>query len=221
MPSVWAAEPRHSGFPCWPSASAAVMRSLRFPIRLSPLPRPSASAVRNRSSLMSMKNLHIWIRPEIEKAITSKTKAIIPVHLVWPDGGHGCDNGHCPKIRVVCRRGCLSGSWRRINGQKAGTIGDHRMFQLLSGKKSGRLRRCGAVVTNDEDIAQTMRCLRDHGQSEKYHHKAIGWNARMDGIQGAVLSIKLNISTNGMKPGGAMPPITAGNCCATGISSFP
>ncbi len=65
------------------------------------------------------------------------------------------------------------------------------MFQFLPGKNLGAYGEAGAVVTNNKEIEEKIRILRDHGQPKKYHHDVIGFNARMDDIQGAVLSVKL------------------------------
>lgn len=128
---------------------------------------------------------------EIEKAITPRTKAIIPVHLY----GHMADMDRIIDIAGkyglhVIEDACQAHG-AELNGQKAGTFGIAGCFSFYPGKNLGAYGDAGAVVTNHEALAQTMRHLRDHGQTEKYHHEAVGWNARMDGIQGAVLSVKL------------------------------
>jgi dTDP-4-amino-4,6-dideoxygalactose transaminase len=76
-------------------------------------------------------------------------------------------------------------------GQMAGSIGDAGCFSFYPGKNLGAYGEAGAVVTNNGDLAQKLRILRDHGQPQKYVHAMIGWNGRMDGIQAAVLSVKL------------------------------
>jgi dTDP-4-amino-4,6-dideoxygalactose transaminase len=76
-------------------------------------------------------------------------------------------------------------------GKKAGSLGDAGCFSFYPGKNLGAYGEAGAVVTQNSEMAGKIRMLRDHGQSSKYHHDLIGWNNRMDGIQGAILSAKL------------------------------
>jgi len=76
-------------------------------------------------------------------------------------------------------------------GKRAGSIGDAACFSFYPGKNLGACGEAGAVVTNNEELVNMIKILRDHGQTKKYYHDFIGWNGRMDGFQGAVLSIKL------------------------------
>jgi dTDP-4-amino-4,6-dideoxygalactose transaminase len=71
-------------------------------------------------------------------------------------------------------------------------MGDAACFSFYPGKNLGAYGEAGAVITNSTELAEKIRNLRNHGQSQKYHHVMVGCNARMDGIQGAVLSVKLN-----------------------------
>jgi dTDP-4-amino-4,6-dideoxygalactose transaminase len=127
----------------------------------------------------------------LEKAITPRTKAIIPVHLF----GQTADmdpileiaaGNRIPVIEDACQaHGAL---YKR---KKAGTMGVAGCFSFYPGKNLGALGEAGAVVTNNPELEGKIKVLRDHGQARKYFHSAVGWNARMDGIQGAVLSVKL------------------------------
>ena len=132
------------------------------------------------------------MNPELlEKAITPRTKAIIPVHLF----GQVADMG---PIMAIARKHGLSviedacqAHGAAYNGQAAGSIGDTGCFSFYPGKNLGALGEAGAVVTNNAELKQKIQMLRDHGQSRKYYHAVVGWNARMDGFQGAALQIKL------------------------------
>lgn len=127
----------------------------------------------------------------IEAAITAKTKAIIPVHLF----GQMADMDAIMKI--ARRHGLLvvedasQAHGAEFKGQPAGSFGDAGCFSFYPGKNLGAYGEAGAVVTHNAELAQRIRLLRDHGQPHKYIHSVIGWNCRMDGIQGAVLSVKL------------------------------
>ncbi|MBU1053464.1 MAG: DegT/DnrJ/EryC1/StrS family aminotransferase [Proteobacteria bacterium] len=127
----------------------------------------------------------------IEAAITSKTKAIIPVHLF----GQMADMDPITKIAkkhnlFVIEDACQAHG-AEYKGKRAGSIGDAGCFSFYPGKNLGAYGEAGAVVTNNIELAEKMRIFRDHGQSKKYFHKMIGWNGRMDGIQGAILEVKL------------------------------
>src|SRR5204863_2324482 len=76
-------------------------------------------------------------------------------------------------------------------GKRAGSMGDVGCFSFYPGKNLGAFGEAGGVVTSNPDLHEKIKVLRDHGQAKKYHHTMVGWNCRMDGIQAAVLSIKL------------------------------
>lgn len=127
----------------------------------------------------------------VEAAITSRTKAIIPVHLF----GQTVDMDPIMEIAkrhnlFVVEDACQAHG-AEYKGKKAGSIGHAGCFSFYPGKNLGAYGEAGAVVTNDDALAGKIRVLRDHGQPQKYYHDAIGWNARMDGFQGAVLDVKL------------------------------
>jgi len=127
----------------------------------------------------------------LENAITPRTKAILPVHLF----------GQCadmdPILEIAARHrlpvieDACQAHGATYKGKKAGTIGLAGCFSFYPGKNLGALGEAGAALTNNAELAAKIRCLRDHGQARKYFHSHIGWNGRMDGIQAAVLSVKL------------------------------
>jgi dTDP-4-amino-4,6-dideoxygalactose transaminase len=127
----------------------------------------------------------------LEQAITPKTKAVIPVHLYgqMADMYPILDLASTYKLYVV--EDACQAHGAEYHGKRAGTLGDAGCFSFYPGKNLGAYGDAGAVVTNQEALAAAIRSLRDHGQTVKYLHKVIGWNARMDGIQAAVLDVKL------------------------------
>jgi dTDP-4-amino-4,6-dideoxygalactose transaminase len=127
----------------------------------------------------------------LEKAVTAKTKAIIPVHLFGQPAHLDpiLDFARARGLRVIEDAAQAHGAEYR--GRRAGSLGDAGCFSFYPGKNLGAFGEAGAVVTNDGELAGKIRILRDHGQVRKYHHTMVGWNCRMDGIQGAVLRVKL------------------------------
>lgn len=127
----------------------------------------------------------------IEKAITPRTKAIIPVHLY----GQMADMDPIMEIARQHKLFVIEDSCQahgaKYKGRTAGSIGDVGCFSFYPGKNLGACGEAGACVTNNLDLKNKMAMFRDHGQAKKYYHSVIGWNGRMDGIQGAILSIKL------------------------------
>jgi len=127
----------------------------------------------------------------LEAAITPKTKAIIPVHLF----GQTADMDPIMKIakahKLFVIEDACQAHGAEYKGKKAGSIGDAGCFSFYPGKNLGAYGEAGAVVTNNDELDKTIRMLRDHGQAKKYYHSLVGWNMRMDGIQGAILSVKL------------------------------
>lgn len=127
----------------------------------------------------------------IEQAITPNTRAIVPVHLY----GQMADMD--PIMEIAKRYGLIvvedaaQAHGAEYKGRRAGSIGHAGCFSFYPGKNLGAYGEAGAVVTHDASLAEAMRVLRDHGQARKYYHSVIGWNARMCGIQGAVLTVKM------------------------------
>jgi len=124
-------------------------------------------------------------------ALTPRTKAIIPVHLFGQtaDMDPILDFAKAHGLAVV--EDACQAHGAQYKGRIAGSMGATGCFSFYPGKNLGAMGEAGGIVTNDTALFDKMRTLRDHGQAKKYHHSMIGWNARMDGIQGAILSIKL------------------------------
>jgi len=127
----------------------------------------------------------------LEAAVSPKTRAIMPVHLY----GRMAD---MPRIMEIAARHDLmviedaaQAHGASIEGRRAGTFGIAAGFSFYPGKNLGAYGEGGAVVTSNGELADRIRVLRDHGSSRKYFHELIGYNARMDGLQGAVLGVKL------------------------------
>lgn len=132
------------------------------------------------------------IDPEqIEAAITSRTKVILPVHLY----GRPADLDALMEIArhhgLTLIEDACQAHGAVYKGRRAGSIGRAAAFSFYPGKNLGAYGEGGALTTNDEALAQFARAMRDHGQSKRYFHDRVGYNYRMDGFQGAILRIKL------------------------------
>jgi dTDP-4-amino-4,6-dideoxygalactose transaminase len=127
----------------------------------------------------------------MERVVTPRTKAILPVHLFgqMADMTAILEFARVRGIAVVEDAAQAHGA--RYDGHRAGSLGTAGCFSFYPCKNLGAFGEAGAVVTRDAALAERIRVLRDHGQIRKYHHVALGWNCRMDGIQAAVLQVKL------------------------------
>jgi dTDP-4-amino-4,6-dideoxygalactose transaminase len=128
---------------------------------------------------------------QIEAAITARTKFIVPVHLYgqMADMDPILEIAHKHDLIVIEDGAQAHGA--TYKGRRAGSIGDAAGFSFYPGKNLGAYGDAGGITTKHAHIADRIRMLRDHGMRQKYHHEVIGTNERMDGIQGAVLSVKL------------------------------
>jgi len=132
------------------------------------------------------------INPElIEAAITPKTKAIVPVHIFGQMADMDSIMAIAKEHGLFVVEDACQAHGAEYKQRTAGSIGDAGCFSFYPGKNLGAFGEAGAVTTNNPEVAQMVRLLRDHGQHKKYDHSVIGWNGRMDGIQAAVLSVKL------------------------------
>jgi dTDP-4-amino-4,6-dideoxygalactose transaminase len=127
----------------------------------------------------------------IEKAITPRTKAILPVHLY----GHPFD---VDAISKICREHKLplvedaaQAVGAKYKNKRVGALGDISCFSFYPGKNLGACGEGGALVTNNPAFAARAKSLREHGSTQRYHHDEVGYNYRLEGFQGAVLGVKL------------------------------
>ena len=129
---------------------------------------------------------------DIDRKVTARTRAIIPVHL------YGLPAEMDEIMQVANQHGlkvmedCAQAHGATYKGKKAGTFGDAASFSFYPGKNLGAYGDGGAMITNDNGIAETMRMICNHGQQGKHNHLMEGRNSRLDGIQAAVLKVKLN-----------------------------
>ncbi|MEY2428110.1 MAG: hypothetical protein QOJ40_995 [Verrucomicrobiota bacterium] len=127
----------------------------------------------------------------VERAITPRTRAIMPVHLY----GHPADLDPlleiCRKHKLPLVEDACQAHAAKYRGKTVGTFGAISGFSFYPGKNLGAYGEGGALITENEAFAVRARALREHGSTERYYHEEIGFNYRMEGIQGAVLGVKL------------------------------
>jgi dTDP-4-amino-4,6-dideoxygalactose transaminase len=152
----------------------------------------AVSYVQARPVFADIDPITFTLDPEqVERAITPRTRALLPVHLY----GQAADLE--PLRRLADKHGlaliedAAQAHGAIYQGRRVGTIGQAGCFSFYPGKNLGAFGEAGCVVTDDARIAQRIRCLRDHAQEGRHHHVAIGYNTRMEGIQAAVLDAKL------------------------------
>lgn len=136
-------------------------------------------------------NMSVTALEQLLNKTSHRIRAIIPVHLYGQAAPMReiCDLGKkfsLPVIEDACQAHAA-----KLGDTFVGNFGIAGCFSFYPGKNIGAFGEGGAVVTNDDALALTLRRLRDHGQNEKYRHAFVGHNYRMDGIQGAVLGVKL------------------------------
>jgi dTDP-4-amino-4,6-dideoxygalactose transaminase len=128
---------------------------------------------------------------EIESKITSRTKAIVAVHL------YGQPADVDPLLEIARKHSlylvedCAQAHLAEYKGKKVGSLSEASSFSFYPGKNLGAYGEAGAAVTNDSEVAAKFKMIRDHGADRKYYHETYGHNYRMEAIQAAVLRIKL------------------------------
>jgi dTDP-4-amino-4,6-dideoxygalactose transaminase len=128
---------------------------------------------------------------KIEAAITPKTKAILPVHLYGQCAAMDAILAIAKKHKLVVIEDACQAHGAEYKGRRAGSMGDMGAFSFYPGKNLGAYGEGGLVSTSNDEYNRTIRMLRDWGAEKKYQHVLKGYNYRMEGIQGAVLGIKL------------------------------
>ena len=129
--------------------------------------------------------------PSLKSKITSNTKAIVVVHLY----GHPCNMDEiltlAKKHNLKVIEDCAQSHGAEYKGKRVGAIGDAGTFSFYPGKNLGAYGDGGAIVTNNEELAKKCKMIANHGRIEKYNHEFEGRNSRLDGLQAAILSVKL------------------------------
>ena len=128
---------------------------------------------------------------KIEEKITKKTKAIIPVHLYGQPAKIEEIKEICEKYKLFLVEDCAQAHFAEYDGQKVGTFGMAGTFSFYPGKNLGAYGDAGAIITNNDDFAIKARMFASHGALQKHQHEMEGINSRMDGIQAAILNVKL------------------------------
>ena len=127
----------------------------------------------------------------IERAITKKTKAVLPVHLYGQPFDVDGIREVCKKHNLPLMEDACQAHGAKYKGKTVGGLGEVSCFSFYPGKNLGAFGEGGALVTNNAEFAKRARSLREHGSTVRYYHDEVGFNYRMEGIQGAVLGIKL------------------------------
>lgn len=128
---------------------------------------------------------------KIEEKITPRTKAIIPIHLYGQPAAMDAINEIASHHKLAVLEDAAQAHGASFKGKTAGTLGRLASFSFYPGKNLGAYGDAGAVVTNDEVLANKVRMLANHGRLKKYEHEIEGYNSRLDTLQAAILSVKL------------------------------
>ncbi len=127
----------------------------------------------------------------LDKALTKKTKAIIPIHLFGQSADMKPIMDFAQANNLVVIEDAAQAIGTEYMGQRAGSMGDYGCFSFFPSKNLGAFGDGGLVTTNNPELADRIKILRNHGAEPKYYHKLLGGNFRLDALQAAVLSVKL------------------------------
>jgi dTDP-4-amino-4,6-dideoxygalactose transaminase len=128
---------------------------------------------------------------KIEAAITERTRAIMPVHLYGQSADLDPIRELASRHNLLVIEDAAQAHGSLYRGRRVGALSEAGCFSFYPGKNLGAYGEGGAVVTDDPEVARRVRLLRDHGSERKYHHEIVGYNFRLEGLQGAVLNVKL------------------------------
>ncbi|MFH1181015.1 MAG: DegT/DnrJ/EryC1/StrS family aminotransferase [bacterium] len=128
---------------------------------------------------------------KIEKVITKKTKVILPVHLFGQTADMGAILKIARKYKLFVVEDCAQAHGAEYHKKRAGSFGDIGCFSFYPTKVLGACGEGGAVVVNNQELVEKMKRLRDHGSAKKYYHSEVGFNFRLEEIQGAILGVKM------------------------------
>lgn len=127
----------------------------------------------------------------VEQAINAKTRALLPVHLFGQPANMPAIQSLAQKHDLVIIEDCAQSYGASINGSATGSIGLAGCHSFFPSKNLGCYGDGGMITTNDAQVAEKIRILRNHGSAIRYHHDVIGYNSRLDEIQAAILRVKL------------------------------
>jgi dTDP-4-amino-4,6-dideoxygalactose transaminase len=129
----------------------------------------------------------------IDRAITNRTRAIIPVHLYGQPADMDPINALAARHSLIVIEDAAQAQGARYKGRRAGSLGHAAATSFYPGKNLGALGDGGAILTNDDVIAEKVRQLRNYGSKVKYRHNLAGYNSRLDELQAAFLRVKLTL----------------------------
>ncbi|QQG41094.1 MAG: DegT/DnrJ/EryC1/StrS family aminotransferase [Candidatus Levyibacteriota bacterium] len=162
---------------------------------------PVNSFIASTSSISMVGAIPVWVDcdaktynidpTKIENKITKKTKAIMPVHLYGQPAEMTTILEIAKKHKLHVIEDACQAHGAEYDGLRVGSFGVFAAFSFYPGKNLGAFGDAGALVTNDKQIYETVKKMRNYGQSAKYHHDFIAWNRRLDTLQAAILRVKL------------------------------
>lgn len=162
---------------------------------------PVNSFIASSSAISTIGAMPVWVDCDtktynmsplgIVKKITKKTKAIMPVHLYGQPADMQKIIAIAKKYKLKIIEDACQAHGALFNGKHSGSLGTFAAFSFYPGKNLGAFGDAGALITNDKAVYETVKKMRNYGQSKKYHHAFIAWNRRLDSLQAAILRVKL------------------------------